>query len=120
MDSLIAGVDNTQKHAEASPVRVVVSFEGDTGKQPLAERMFLDNIRLPPPAAAYATLRYIWENRAPRDTLIPNPPTSRIRMIVAESGREKVGLWQEGTRTVYEDSMRGFGEEAARSSRSAS
>jgi len=32
-------------------------------------------------------------------------------MLVAESGREKVGIWQEVTRNVYEDYKRVFGEE---------
>lgn len=32
-------------------------------------------------------------------------------MIVAESGREKVVLWQAVTRNVYEDYKRAFGEE---------
>ncbi|HXF65875.1 MAG TPA: DUF3047 domain-containing protein [Burkholderiales bacterium] len=112
VDSLIAGADNTQKHAEDSPVRVVVSFEGDTAKLPLADRIFFDNVRLlTGQQLPYATLMYIWENRAPKNALIPNPHTSRIRMIVAESGRERVGSWQEVTRNVYEDYKRAFGEE---------
>lgn len=32
-------------------------------------------------------------------------------MMVAESGREKVGIWQEVTRNVYEDYKRVSGEE---------
>jgi hypothetical protein len=109
---LIATADNTQKHAEDSPVRVVVTFDGDSDKLPLADRLFSDNARLlsgqPLP---YATLMYIWENRAPAGTVIPNRHTSRVRMLVAESGRDKVGTWQEVTRNVYEDYKRVFGEE---------
>jgi hypothetical protein len=54
---------------------------------------------------------YIWENRAARDSVIPNLHTSRIKMVVAESGREKLGAWQDVTRNVYEDYKRAFGEE---------
>ena len=54
---------------------------------------------------------YIWENRAPRETVIPNRHTSRIKMIVAESGRDRVGAWQEVTRNIIEDYRRAFGEE---------
>jgi hypothetical protein len=35
-------------------------------------------------------------------------------MIVAESGREKLGVWQDVTRNLYEDYKRAFGEEPGR------
>lgn len=109
---LIARADNARKNAEDSPVRVVVSFDGDIDMLPLDDRVFFDNVRLVSgQQLPYATLMYIWENRAPKASVIPNPHTSRIRMIVAESGRDKVGAWQEVTRNVYEDFKRAFGEE---------
>jgi hypothetical protein len=111
VDELIATADNTRKHTEDSPVRILVSFGGDADTLPLSERMFFDNIRLATgQQLPYATLVYIWENRAPRNTVIPNPNTSRIKMIVAESGRDKLGAWQEITRNVVEDFRRAFGE----------
>ncbi len=115
VEQLIPSADNTRKQTEDSPVRVVVEFDGDLDKLPLEERLFFDNIRLVSgQEMPYATLMYIWESRAPRGTVIPNRHTSRVRMIVAESGREKVGLWQEVTRDVYEDYRRVFGEEPGR------
>jgi hypothetical protein len=112
---LIAGADNSQKQTEDSPVRVVVTFDGDRDKLPFEERMFSDNVRLlTGQEMPYATLMYIWENRAPKGAIIPNRHTSRVRMLVAESGREKVGMWQEVTRNVYEDYKRVFGEEPGR------
>jgi hypothetical protein len=112
VDELIPAADNTRKHAEDSPLRVVVSFAGDIGSLPVGERVFFDNVRLlTGQQLPYATLMYIWENRAPRDTVIPNLHTSRIKMIVAESGRKRLGTWQEVTRNVVEDFRRAFGEE---------
>jgi hypothetical protein len=96
-------------------VRVVVSFEGDLDSLSLDDRIFYDNIRLVTGQdLPYATLMYIWENRVPRNSVIPNLHTSRIRMIVAESGREKLGVWQDVTRNLYEDYKRAFGEEPGR------
>jgi len=43
--------------------------------------------------------------------VIPNLNTPRIKMIVAESGRDKVGRWQEITRNIHEDYKRVFGDE---------
>ena len=115
VDDLIKTADNTTKHLEDSPVRVVVSFAGDMDTLALDDRMFFDNVRLlTRQQLPYATLMYIWENRAPRDTVLPNLHTSRIKMIIAESGREKVGAWQDMTRNVYEDYKRAFGEEPGR------
>ena len=109
---LIPAADNTRKHAEDSPVRVVVSFDGDMDKLPLGDRMFFDNMRLlTGKQMPYATLMYIWENRAVKETVIPNLHTSRVKMIVAESGRGRLGDWQEVVRNVYEDYRRAFGEE---------
>jgi len=109
---LIPGADNTRRQTEDSPVRVVVTFAGNLDKLSFDDRLFFDNVRLiSGQQMPYATLMYIWENRAPLDTVIPNRHTSRVRMIVAESGRGKVGRWQDVTRNVHEDYKRVFGEE---------
>jgi hypothetical protein len=115
VDDLIKTADNTTRHLEDSPVRVVVSFAGDMDSLSLHDRMFFDNVRLMTrQQLPYATLMYIWENRAPRNSVLPNLHTSRIKMVVAESGREKVGVWQDITRNVYEDYKRAFNEEPGR------
>ena len=113
--ALIKTADNRTKHREDSPVRVVVTFAGDINKLPLDERLFADNIRLlTKQEMPYATLMYIWENRASVNTLLPNLHTSRIKMIVAESGAGKVGAWHDVARNVYDDYRRAFGEEPGR------
>ncbi len=115
VEDLIKTADNTTRQFEDSPVRVVVSFAGDLDTLPLDDRMFFDNVRLiTRQQMPYATLMYIWENRAARDRVLPNLHTSRIKMIVAESGHDKVGKWQDITRNVYEDYKRAFGEEPGR------
>ena len=115
VDDLIQKADNTQKHLEDSPVRLVVSFSGDIDKLDLQDRMFFDNVRLlTGQQMPYATLMYIWENRAPKETVIDNRHTSRIKMIVAESGRDRLGQWQDVTRNIIEDYRRAFGEEPGR------
>lgn len=115
VDDLISKADNAQKHLEDAPVRLVVSFAGDMDKLPAQDRMFFDSVRiLTGQQLPYATLMYIWGNRAAKESVIPNRHTSRIRMIVAESGRERLGEWQEITRNVVEDYRRAFGEEPGR------
>ena len=113
--ALIKTADNRTKHLEDAPVRVVVTFAGDINKLPLDERLFADNIRLlTKQEMPYATLMYIWENRASVNTVLPNLHTSRIKMIVAESGAGKVGAWHDVARNVHDDYRRAFGEEPGR------
>jgi hypothetical protein len=115
VDALITKADNSQKHLEDAPARLVVSFDGDMEKLTPQDRMLFDNVRiLTGQQMPYATLMYIWGNRAPRETVIPNKHTSRVRMIVVETGRDKLGNWQDVTRNVIEDYRRAFGEEPGR------
>ncbi len=115
IDKPISRADNTKKHLEDSPVRLVVSFDGDLESMPAQERLFFAGIHLlSGQQLPYATLMYIWENRAPRDTVILNMHTSRIRMIVAESGPDNLGIWQHVRRNVVEDFRRAFSEEPGR------
>lgn len=112
---LIAGANNARRNAEDSPVRIILSFDGDIGSLPLEDRMFYDRVRafsgheLP-----YATLMYIWENQAEPGIVIPNPHSGRIRMIVADSGPARTGVWKLEARNVYEDYKRAFGAEPGR------
>ena len=111
VNELIESADNTRKETEDSPVRILVTFSGDLDKLSLSDRLVFDNVylltgrRMP-----YATLVYIWENRARENTVIPNLHTSRIKMIVAESGPENLGKWQKVTRDIVKDYKRAFGE----------
>jgi hypothetical protein len=115
VDELISKADNSQKHLEDAPARLVVSFDGDMEKLTPQDRMLFDNVRLlTGQQMPYATLMYIWGNRSPRETVIPNKHTSRVRMIVVETGRDKLGSWQDVTRNVVEDYRRAFGEEPGR------
>lgn len=112
---LIEGADNARRSTEDAPVRVVLSFEGDVESLPLEDRMFFDRIKaVTGYTMPYATLMYIWENRAPPGTIIPNPHTGRVQMIVAESGPALTGTWKLESRNVYEDYKRAFGAEPGR------
>ena len=112
VEDLIKGADNTRRSLEDSPVRLVVTFAGDLNKLDFGEKMFFSQVKaISGQQMPYATLMYIWENRAHKETVIANGHTARIKMIVAESGHDKVGHWQEVRRNLYEDYKKAFGEE---------
>lgn len=112
VDDLIKGADNTRRSREDSPVRLVVTFGGDMSRLDFGEKLFYSQVKaITGQQMPYATLMYIWENRAQKEEVIANGHTARIKMLVAESGRDKVGHWQDVKRNVYEDYKRAFGEE---------
>jgi hypothetical protein len=111
-DALIRDQDNNRSATEDAPLRLVVRFDGDRSKLDFSERMFAAQVKaVTGQELPYATLMYIWARATPRETVITSRFTERIRMIVAESGTENLGAWQQVRRDLYEDFRRAYGEE---------
>jgi hypothetical protein len=101
-----------RKEDDDYPARIYVAFEYDPGKLNFFEKAQYQAAELlydqyPPQGA----INYIWESRTPVGTIVPNPFTSRVKMIVVESGAEKLNRWVREERNVYEDYIRAFGKE---------
>lgn len=112
---LIASANNTLAQVEDSPARVVVAFEGGRDRLPPAEQINYDLAKaMGGNELPYATLMYIWENHLPEGSVITHHFTSRVKMIVAGSGRKDLGDWHEERVNVLEDYRRAFGEEPPR------
>lgn len=59
-------------------------------------------------------LNYIWANKIPQGSTIPNSYTANAIMIAVQSGSEKTGRWLTETRNVSEDYRQAFGQEPPR------
>jgi hypothetical protein len=111
-EALIRDQDNTRSAFEDSPLRLVVRFDGDRSKLDFSERMFSAQVKaVTGQELPFATLMYIWARETPRETVIPSRFTERIRMIVVDSGPDRLGQWQSVRRNLLEDFRRAFGEE---------
>lgn len=109
---LITAADNAVGPKEDSPARIVLSFGGDRAKLPLTDRLALSLADARSgKKTPYGTLMYVWANQAPVGTVIPNPHTGRVQMVVASSGPAGIGAWQSIKRNVLEDYKRAFGED---------
>ncbi len=101
-----------RKKGDDYPARLYITFQFDPERLGFFTRVKYEFIKSwygeYPPLAA---LNYIWASTAPRETMVPNPFTDRVIMIVVESGEEKVGQWVEEKRNIYEDYRRAFGED---------
>jgi hypothetical protein len=110
--NLIRSADNSSRSKEDSPVRIYIGFEGDIATLSLGERLFFKVVKAGSgQEMPFATLNYIWENDAPVGSVIANPNTTRIQMIVVESGGAKTGQWISYERNLYEDYKRAYGQE---------
>lgn len=109
-DALVPRADNTDRHREDAPLRVVVAFDGDASQLPFgerAQRRLAQTMsgRAPP----YAALVYIWGSREAPGTIIPSAHTSQIKMLVVQSGTNGLGKWHRVSRNLREDYVRAFG-----------
>ena len=112
LPELIQYADMSQREFDDSPVRVVLTFEGDrskfSGKNAMLSELAHALTGEPMP---YATLMYVWCNTCERETVIFNPHTDRIRKLPLESGAGKLNRWIEYERAVRDDFVKVFGEE---------
>jgi len=112
INNLLKKGDVRRKEGDDYPARVYITFEYDPQKLPFMERAKYGLVKAlygqPPPLAA---LNYIWEGRAGKGTVVPNPFTDRAMMIVVESGGEKLNQWVTEERNLYEDYRKAFGED---------
>ncbi len=103
--------DVSRKEGDDYPARIYITFEYESGKVGLIEKAKFEALRLLygqyPPTA----VNYIWESKAPVGTVVPNPFTDRVKMIVVESGAENLSTWVGQQRNIYEDYKQAFGEE---------
>jgi hypothetical protein len=108
---ILKKADVHKKEGDDYPARIYITFEYDSSKLGFFEKAKYEAVRLLygqyPPLAA---INYIWEGRAPVETVVPNPYTNRAMMIVVESGEGKANQWVCEERNILEDYRRAFGE----------
>jgi hypothetical protein len=109
VDRVVEKADMTQKAGDDYAARVYVFFD-----LPLEELSFFQAMKIRIVRALYgeevptAAICYVWDNRHPPGTILPNPYTERVRMFVLESGTERAGSWITESRDVADDYLRAF------------
>lgn len=111
----IEGADNTVAAKEDAPARLVFFFDGGKRRLPLAERT---SMALAKAAGGddipYATLMYIWSPTAAPGSVVPNPHTGRVQMIVVSGLAGHAGEWQSLRRNLAQDYEKVFHEKPGR------
>jgi Protein of unknown function (DUF3047) len=112
---LVPGANTLRRQTEDAPVRLIVAFTGDKDKLSFGDQITFAETRallgVEPP---YATLEYVWGDGAPKETIVENGWNARIRLLLVQSGGERIGEWITETRNLVEDYKRAFGEAPGR------
>ncbi len=108
---LIEAADMAQREGDDSPVRIVLTFEGNRASWSAKNAMLSElSLVLTGEELPYATLMYVWCNKRAPGSVIINPRTDRIRKIVVESGAKNLNQWLDYERNIQADFERAFGE----------
>jgi Protein of unknown function (DUF3047) len=108
---LIEAADMALRDGDDSPVRVVLTFEGNRANWSAKNAMLSELSQvLTGEELPYATLMYVWCNKRAPGSVIHNPRTDRIRKMVVESGSKNLNQWMDYERNIRADFERAFGE----------
>lgn len=112
VENILERGDVTKKSGDDYPARLYITFAYDSTKVGFFEKVKYETIKLVygqyPPIGA---LNYIWERASPVGTIVPNPYTDRVKMIVMESGKDKLNQWVTEERNIVADYRKAFGED---------
>jgi hypothetical protein len=113
VDKLVEGADIKVRSGDDAPAKLCVFFAFDATKLPLGERTRLSiAANTTGQDVPTQTLCYVWDNKQPVDTGLINAFTKRIRFIVLQSGKDKLGQWVSQKRTLVADYQRMFSDES--------
>ncbi len=113
-ENIIEKGDVTKKSGDDYPARIYVTFDYDIRNLSWWNRTLLRAIRIFYGEVPTRAINYIWESTAEVGTVVPNPYSDLVMMIVVESGDRNVGTWVEHERNVYEDYLEIYGTEPPR------
>jgi hypothetical protein len=101
-----------EKAGDDYPIRVYVMFPYDPARATVAERLVYSATRMlygkyPP----HSTLNYVWTGHDVPDGIFASPYTDKVRIVVLEKGKERLGQWVEVSVNIPEDYRKAFGKE---------
>lgn len=113
VDQLVDAADIKTRAGDDAAAKMCVFFDFDADKLPLGERARLAVARTSAgQEVPTETLCYVWDNQLPPGTGLTNAFTKRIRFIVIESGKAKLGQWVAERRNLAADYQKMFGDES--------
>ena len=111
IDNVLKGSDVTLKEGDDFPARLYITFQYDPDKVSFGKKLKFKAGQALFGDIPIAALNYIWDTKTPVGTIVENAYTDFAKMVTVESGTQKVGMWIDEERNIYEDYKQAFGEE---------
>ncbi len=111
VDNLLKTSDVSRKDGDDYPARLYITFEYDPDKVSVGKKLKYKAGRILFGDIPIGAINYVWERKAPVGAVIDNAYTDFVKMVVVESGPQKLGVWTDELRNIYEDYKNAFGEE---------
>jgi hypothetical protein len=113
LDQPLLLADLTRKSGDDVPVKVCAMFDLPMNHLGLMDRTFLRLARsISHDFVPAATLCYVWDDKLPVGTELPNAFTHRVRYVVLNSGTGQLKQWISHERHLSADFLRAFGQES--------
>ena len=111
VDNVLKGSDVTLKEGDDFPARLDITFAYDPDKVSFGKKLKFKAGQVIFGDIPIGAINYVWETKAPVGTIIDNAYTDFVKMVVVESGPQKIGMWIDEERNIYDDYKKAFGEE---------
>ena len=111
IDNVLQHSDVALKEGDDFPARLYITFEYDPDKVSFGKKLKFKAGQALFGDIPIAALNYIWDTKTPVGTIVENAYTNFAKMVIVESGTQKVGMWIDEERNIYEDYKKAFGEE---------
>ena len=111
VENLLKNSDAMRKDGDDYPARLYITFEYDPDKVSFGKKLKYKAGQVLFGDIPIGAINYVWERKAPVGSIIDNAYTDFVKMVVVESGPQRLGIWVEEERNIYEDYKRAFGEE---------
>jgi Protein of unknown function (DUF3047) len=111
VENLLQKSNATRKDGDDYPARLYITFEYDPDKVSFGKKIKYKAGQALFGDIPIGAINYVWETKTPVGTILDNAYTDFVKMVVVESGPQKLGTWIEESRNIYEDYKKAFGEE---------
>ena len=113
LDKPLLDADLRRRDGDDSPLKVCALFDLPIEQLGFVERNLLRTARaITSEKLPAATLCYVWDSALPAGTLLRNAFTERLRMVVLDSGEQRLGQWVSHSQNLTADFLRAFGQES--------
>ena len=111
VENLLQKSNVTRKDGDDYPARLYITFAYEPDKVSFGRKLKYKAGQALFGDIPIGALNYIWDGKSPIGTIVDNAFTDFAKMIVVQSGAQRIGSWVEEERNVYQDYKLAFGEE---------